>query len=337
MMKCDDRTSMRRNLRAAAVGASAVVGISANVAVAASGSNTSFSAEKPSYSWRQTDVSLALLNGERVVWQLNFDKAEGKPYFHPLGLVDGTELTWLRPPDHPWHRGVWFSWKYINGLNYWEEDPETGLSEGRTELVEVEASRSEDYSARIEMDLTYHPPDETPKLFERRLITVSVPDKRGRYRIDWHSTFSAGDKDVLLDRTPIPGEKDSESWGGYAGLSLRLADVCSAWRAISSEGRRGTAGHGTKAHWLDFNGDTATGQAAGIAVFDHPANVRYPAPWYISQGEMTFFSPALLFDKPYTLPAGERLTLRYRILVHAGTENKSLFEKEWKSFAESNG
>ncbi|MBA7592916.1 Vitamin B12 transporter BtuB [subsurface metagenome] len=53
------------------------------------------------------------------IWKFNFDKTEGKPYFHPLALEDGTPLTWLRPEDHPWHRGFWFSWKYINGLNYW--------------------------------------------------------------------------------------------------------------------------------------------------------------------------------------------------------------------------
>lgn len=81
-------------------------------------------ARKTSYSWRQTDSSLALLNHGRVVWQLNFNKKEGKPYFHPVGLIDGTVLTWLRPADHRWHRALWFSWKFIDGLNYWEESPE---------------------------------------------------------------------------------------------------------------------------------------------------------------------------------------------------------------------
>jgi len=69
-------------------------------------------------SWRQTDSSLALFNGGAVVWQLSYAKSEGQPYFHPLRLPDGMETAALRPADHPWHRGLWWSWKYINGVNY---------------------------------------------------------------------------------------------------------------------------------------------------------------------------------------------------------------------------
>ncbi|MHC4621073.1 MAG: DUF6807 family protein [Planctomycetota bacterium] len=79
--------------------------------------STSFGRDvaKPGYSWRQTDSSIALLSSEQTVWQFNYRKQEGRPYFHPLSLTDGTELTSLRPEDHRWHRALWFSWKYING------------------------------------------------------------------------------------------------------------------------------------------------------------------------------------------------------------------------------
>ncbi|MHC4742714.1 MAG: ThuA domain-containing protein, partial [Planctomycetota bacterium] len=80
-------------------------------------------AAQPEYQWRRSDKLLALLKDGKTVWQLNLDSKLGKPYFHPLALADGTVLTWDSPPDHPWHHGLWFSWKHINGLNYWEEDP----------------------------------------------------------------------------------------------------------------------------------------------------------------------------------------------------------------------
>ena len=106
---------------------------------------------KRNYRWQHNDSSLALVKNNKVVWQFNFDEKQSKPYFHPLSLTDGTELTWLRPPDHPWHKALWFSWKYINGLNYWdwEKDPETGRSEGITELLNVKIIASKDYSAEI--------------------------------------------------------------------------------------------------------------------------------------------------------------------------------------------
>ncbi|HIJ52458.1 MAG TPA: hypothetical protein HPP66_04810 [Planctomycetes bacterium] len=284
-----------------------------------------------SYDWRQTDSSVAVLNRGRVVWQVNFDKKEGKPYLHPVGLTDGTVLTCLRPADHRWHRALWFSWKFINGLNYWEEDPKTGLSQGRTEVVDVKVRPHRDRSGDIEMTLSYHPPGEQAVLMEKRLLAVSAPDENGRYHIDWHSTFTAREKDVLLDRTPIPGEKGGKGFGGYAGLSVRMAKATRGWQFTDSEGRKDKEAHGKKARWVDFSGEIGEGKAAGIAIFDHPENLRHPSPWYVTK-DMPYFSPAVLFNKPYTLGAGKSLTLRYRILIHPGRADRDMLEGELKAF-----
>jgi len=292
--------------------------------------------QKPRYDWRQTDSSLALLNRGRVVWQFNFDKKQGKPYFHPVCLTDGTELTWHRPPDHPWHYGLWFSWKYINGLNYWEEDRDTGLSQGLTEIKSVEVTAHRDYSAQIAMQLSYHPPGQPAVLTESCDIRVGKPDEDGHYRIDWNSRFAASAADVLLDRTPITGEKDGQSWGGYAGLSVRIAKNVSGWYLTDSEGRKDLEAHGKKARWMNFGGRAAESKDFGIAVFDHPENLRHPSPGFVIMDPKVpfgYFSPALLFNEPYTLPAGKSFSLKYRVLIHPGRAEKNLLEGEWKSFS----
>ena len=296
--------------------------------------------QKPRYDWRQTDSSLALLNNGRVVWQFNFDKKQGKPYFHPVCLTGGTELTWHRPPDHPWHYGLWFSWKFINGLNYWEEDRKTGLSQGRTEIKSIEVTPNRDYSARIAMQLSYHPPGQPAVLTESCSIGVGKPDKDGRYHIDWISSFTAGTVDVLLDRTPIPGEQGGQSWGGYAGLSVRVAKNISDWHLTDSEGRKDLQAHGKKARWMNFGGLAAEGKEFSIAVFDHPDNLRHPSPGFVIMDPKVpfgYFSPALLFDKPYTLPAGRSFSLKYRILIHPGRAEKKMLDDEWKSFFRTAG
>ncbi|MHC4640004.1 MAG: DUF6807 family protein [Planctomycetota bacterium] len=291
---------------------------------------------KTGYDWRQTDSSLALLNCGKVVWQLNFDKKEDKPYFHPVGLADGTELTWLRPADHRWHRALWFSWKFINGVNYWEEDPATGLSPGRTEVAEVKVVLHDDWSAQIVMNLRYHPVAKSTVLTEMRVITVSAPDASGRYRIDCYSLFTAGQKDVLLDRTPIPGEQGGKGWGGYAGLSVRMAKATRGWQFVDSKGRKNKQAHGKKARWVDFSGELPDGKEAGITIFDHPDNLWHPSPWYVEKG-MPYFSPAVLFDKPYTIAARESLELWYRILIHPDRIDKDVLEGEWKAFGNLKG
>jgi len=159
------------------------------------------------------------------------------------------------------------------------------------------------------------------------------PDEDGCYRIDWQSTFTAGDEDVILDRTPIIGEQDGKSWGGYAGLSARLAKNTSDWQVMDSQGRKDLEANEKHSRWLDFSLKTSSGNIGGIAIFDHPENPRHPSPWYVIMSEtMRYFSPAFLFYKPYTLPAGKSFTLQYRILIHPGRPKPELMEKEWNIF-----
>src|ERR1039458_8726751 len=103
----------------------------------------------------------------------------------------------------------------LNGVNYWEEDAVTGKAQGLTEVRSAKLTPNADGSARIEFELSYHPPGAAPVLTESRLIEVSVPDDQGVYRIDWRGTFTAGDKEVLL--------QGGTAGGGYAGLSVRVS------------------------------------------------------------------------------------------------------------------
>jgi len=293
---------------------------------------------KPRYQWQRTNTSLALLNRNRIVWQFNYGPDTPKPYFHPVALTDGTVLTCLTPRDHPWHRALWFSWKMLNGVNYWEEDRKTGQSEGRTEVVHARVTLHHDYSATLLLTLSYHPVNGPSVLTEQRKIVVSRPDQDGRYRIEWQGTFTAGQQDVVL--------QGGTSGGGYAGLSVRISQDTHDWRLIDSEGRVDTPGgptakntHGQKANWADFSVvDAASGKAGGIAIFQHPSSFRYPTHWHNIMNDKSmfgYFSPAPLWAEPYTLGAGKTLTVRYRILVHPGRESREQLDSEAKTFAES--
>ena len=292
----------------------------------------------PQYSWQETDSTIALLNHGQIVWQFNYGNDTRKPYFHPVALVDGPVLTCLSPRDHPWHRALWFSWKMLNGVNYWEEDPKTGFPDGRTEVVRSKVTANNDYSATILLTLTYHTPDGPVLITENRTTTVSAPDKEGRYRIDWQGIFTAGNQDLLL--------QGGTAGGGYAGMSVRISQTTGDWRLIDSEGRVDLPGgpvakntHGQKARWMDFSVvDTATGEKGGIAILQHPSSFRYPTHWHNVMDDkfpFGYFSPAPLWAEPYTLPAGKTLKVSYRILVHPGRGSKDQLDAEWKAFSES--
>jgi hypothetical protein len=287
-------------------------------------------------SWQRHDgQSLAAVIGDKVLWQFHFGADRPKPFFHPVSLTDGTVLTWNSPPDHPWHHGLWFSWKFINGQNYWEPDPQTGKPEGKTEWNECKLETHENGSATIRVELKYRSRGGQVVLREKRRIEASAPDHEGRYHFDWTSTFTAGEKDVVLDRTPLPGEPGGEVYGGYAGLSVRFARALENRNAASTEGPVSfspQARYRGNAKAMDYHG-TIGGRAVGIAICDHPDNLNHPTPWYVIRSNvMSYYSPAVICYQKHTLPAGGQLTLRYRVIVHPDRWNADRLGKEYARF-----
>ena len=60
--------------------------------------------------------------GKKLLLTYHFSNHEPKSYFHPVNLFNGSTLTINSPYDHTWHHGLFFTWKYINGKNFWEEN-----------------------------------------------------------------------------------------------------------------------------------------------------------------------------------------------------------------------
>lgn len=280
--------------------------------------------------------SLALTQDGKVLWQFNYGTNESKPCFHPVALRGGPELTWYRPADHRWHRALWFSWKFINGVNYWEEDAKTGLAAGRTEWQPPKVTVRADFSARLEMQLTYRPANGQPVLREKRVLDLAAPTAEGVQQQDWTMTFTALDQDVVLDRTPLPNEPDGKPYGGYAGLSVRFVRELTDVQALTTKEPVTFAGgrYRGKAAGLEYSGKIGQTEA-GIAILDHPKNLNAPSPWYvINDGPMRFFTPAVICYGPHTLKAGQEMTLRYRVLIHPGRWTAERLKEEAERYQE---
>ncbi len=273
----------------------------------------------------ETPDSIALSNEGETIWQFNHRAEEGKPYIHPLATTAGQVFSDLRPQDHPWHRGLWFSWKKINGVNYWEEDRNTGKSEGLTQLLKTQRSVSPDKTVTVKMDLAYAPAKTgTVVMTEERTVILHPPDGSGAYAIDWSAKFHALESDVVLDRTPLAGQPGGKSWGGYAGFSLRMDKSVLGGTFANSEGISGAEANRKAARWLSYS----TPEGGSVLMFDHPDNLRHPVKWYFVEN-MPFMTPAVIHDAPHTIKADETLNLRYRLIVYPGQLNAGAAEKEW--------
>jgi hypothetical protein len=271
--------------------------------------------------WQHQNDTVALLKDGRPVWQFNYSlKHATKPFFHPVALPGGPPLTWRSPEDHPWHLALWFSWKLLNGVNYWEED-KSGIPDGPTRWATPRLETRGDFSAVISMDLHCRAPGSAGDILtEKRLIRISPPGSDGSYMMDWQMEFGAGQVDVVMDRTPPETKPDGNARGGYAGLSIRFARELTNGRvaATAAIGALQNKRYGFAATAADFNGEIG-GKEAGVAILDHPANPRAPTRWYtITDASVPFWylNAAWLQPGPYKLPAGQKMTLRYRVAVH---------------------
>jgi type 1 glutamine amidotransferase len=286
------------------------------------------------YSWAQTDTTLQLLSGQNVLWQYNFWNRFGKPYFHPI-YMKNLRLTCESPSDHVWHYGLWFSWKYINDLNYWEYTDEfrsekTGFrSEGTTDIQNINIEKGPDHSANIRLEIIYHPEDGEPVLREKRKIHVAPPNEDDSYYFDYEFQFIAEYGDVTIDRTPILGEPDGKSWGGYGGLSIRFNQDFTMAETIPEYPPIAPPGY-PKNGWFYMGFNTLTGKKAGMAMFQHPDHTTSSTRWYYLKDSETpffFFTPAAVYDNAIELKKDETLVLKYRVWILPDADNKLMEEK----------
>jgi hypothetical protein len=281
--------------------------------------------QKVKYHWDNDQNSVTLLKSlagkpDLTVWRFNYGPVQ-KPFFHPVYSPDGTLLSADAPPDHPWHLGQWFCWKYINKLNYWEYagDPQKAESEGRTDVLSNQITAKRNGQAKIVMKIAYHPwaePDSVV-MTETRTILVTAPARDGSYSMYYDLAFQAL-TDVVLDRTPVQTNAAGVTWGGYAGLSMRFDQRLK--EPVYFSEKRDSVINGEGNGWVAANLKTEAGKTVQLIMFDHPGNPRYPSPWYTinrPKEKFWFFSPALLYQSALELKAGAKMHLRYRVLIPA--------------------
>lgn len=277
----------------------------------------------PRAAWRREPNSIAWCRGVAEAWRFVFDPRAGKPHFAVLAPA-GANLVATRPEDHSWHYGLWFSWKLINGVNYWEELGTPARPEGATRWTAPEIVTAPEGAATIRLAVRYQRADGRVELTEARELRVSAPAADGGFTIEWAARFVAGEAGAVLDRTPMPGEPGGQVNGGYGGLGLRLAATGVRPALVTPAGAVTQFAHErARPHAAALACNLAAGGRVpgGVAIVNlaPETGAAVGIPWYAVIGDgMRFVCAALLAPRPLTLAPGATLELRYRILVRPG-------------------
>jgi hypothetical protein len=242
-----------------------------------------------------------------------------RPFVHPVRTPAGRVVSVDAPADHPWQHALWFTIKFVNGDNYWEEYGEFGTLR---QLEPPTLTDLPDGAVRSESSIDWVRPEGDSVVASEHLTMThrSIDDGRA---LDWDVRFTPT-ADIELDRTPYT------TWGGYGGLTLRGRPDWHDTRVLLA-GSPGAHDQvlGDRARWCALDGPLADDDGdhdVGIAMFDHPDNPDHPVPWYAStrqpaydlDGWTNFVNAAFLWDGPRSVAAGNELRLRYRFVVHDG-------------------
>lgn len=258
-----------------------------------------------------------------------------RPYFHPIIGPTGKLMVRNWPEkeapneerDHIHHRGLWFGHHSVNGVSFWD-DVEAGGRQIHESFSDIKSGTD---AGRFSEAVKWVDKDGKEICRDERTIRFrKVP--RGR-AIDLEVTMIATQGDLVFGddtdglvairlaetmRLKIPNDINNRKAGKKPGLG----------HIVNAEGVRDDQTWGKRAAWCDYSGPVA-GEVVGVAIFDHPQNLRHPTWWHVRDYGLFAANPfgKRHFEKlddrkagEFTLPAGQRITFRYRFYFHAGDE-----------------
>lgn len=287
---------------------------------------------------RGADIDICLNNA--LFTRYDTTTGPNKPFFYPLYGPGGKPMTRRYPleripgeePDHPHHRGMWFTHGAVNGEDYWSEGPRAARTVHRR-YEEVASGPVYGYFRAVTDWIT----KEGKKAAEdvREVWVYNVADGR---LMDFEVTVRATEGPLTF------GDTKEGSFGLRVPESIRVRG--GSGHIETAAGHKDADAWGKRAEWVDYYGPVE-GETLGVAIFDHPKNLRHPTTWHVRDYGLFAVNPFGLHDftgardNPHlgdcTVPKGGSLTLRYRIFLHRGTTAEARIGDVWAAYADPPG
>lgn len=240
-----------------------------------------------------------------------FSEEEKYPFFFPVNGPSNASVTSMRNANYPHHSSLFFGCDKVNGGNFWQE----GLERGQIISLRADIIPSDEYKVIIENECIWRRPGANAPIKDLRKITITAPSTE-LYQIDFDITMEMFEN-VVIEKT------NHSLFSGRMDSDLAVINGGTMINAAGAQEEKGT--FGLPSPWIDCSGKRGE-KMEGMAILQHPSNPGYPAPWFTR--DYGFFSPTPMYwpkdEKVGSVYSkGDKLTLRYRILVHSGNHETS--------------
>jgi len=268
----------------------------------------------------QLDITVA----GKLFTSYRFAPTLKKPYFWPvIGPKSGKSVTIESMTNHhPHHNSIWIGCDRINGQNFW--GPHGKIETGQITSTGPKLVQDKGEAVVFTDECTWQKPGAEPVLRDTRQVTIRAPSADLRL-IDFEITLH-----MLTDLSVLRTN--------HSMFSVRVVpelSVTSGGTLVNAEGNKGEkATFGVASPWCDYYG-TRDKITEGVALFEHPGNRWYPCQWFTR--DYGFMSPTPMFWPPdgkgHHFAKDEKLTLRYRVVVHVGDVNAANIAGLFREYA----
>jgi hypothetical protein len=275
--------------------------------------------------------TISVQDGNRVVFRYRYADVPLKPYADQLVSPAGVQVLRDSPSDHKHHHGLMYAMA-VDGVNFWEEHlPTSGRQRQKSIALRPTAVREGVESAGFVQQFEWMgPTSDRPLLLERRQIDVLRSADLGATLVCWRC------------RLQTPPDKEAVTLGGnpYYGLGMRfLVSMDLGGRFFNAGDAAAEILPGgqrlTPAKWYAYTAN-ADGKPVTAAMFDHPANLRYPAKFFTMTQPFAYLSATLDAAKqPISVKAGKLLELCYGVALWDGQVDKATVEKLYRRWLAS--
>lgn len=275
------------------------------------------------------------ISGEHLT-SYHIDRLLPRPFLYPLYGPKGIPMTRNFPmadvegesKDHKHHRSLWVAHGDVNGVDNWSEEE----GHGRQLHKEFKEVSGGVIRGRLIDTLDWVDSNGKKVLEEEREMIFYNLTSPVRI-IDFRISFWATEGDVVFGDTKE---------GGI--ISLRVASEIEGSRGGRLENAFGGVGEreiwGRRAPWCDYSG-ILKGERMGIAILDHPANLRHPTYWHIRDYGLFTANPfgvSYFTGNPenkgdYKLEKGNKLEFRYRLIIHRGDAREGKVREHFLNYA----
>ncbi len=247
------------------------------------------------------------------------DMYKSRPDFYPVYSPSGREVTATCAYRYNHHKSIFIGHADVNGINFFHDNNPT-----RSNLGDIVLEESEHEIDESGIHVMTHNGWITKAgdrlLDEERNFTVILGESA--HIIDLTSTLIASQMDLTF-------AQDNHSF-----LGVRVADtmdVEDGGTILNANGQRNEEeAMQQSADWTDYSGVVAE-KTVGITLMNHPSN---PPSAFFTRNYGTFLTNFTLLDR-YELSYGERLTQRFRVLIHEGDAADANIEDYYNQFVDT--